>query len=122
VSLIDTSGTKDHSGPNKLRHGSIRFVSLVSILLATNLSALSRAIPSERERFEAPSSFSVFNPVKPQRLEKTYYPITPALLRSSEGLAGRMAANAFGEFWPDLKQYFFHKRNQAAQQRLKNAE
>jgi hypothetical protein len=45
-----------------------------------------------------------------------------ALLRSSEGLAGRMAANAFGEFWPDLKKYFFHKRNQAAQQRLKNAE
>ena len=43
-------------------------------------------------------------------------------LRSSEGLAGRMAANAFGEFWPDLKKYFFHKRNQAAQQRLKNAE
>jgi len=37
-------------------------------------------------------------------------------------LAGRMAANAFGEFWPDLKKYFFHKRNQAAQQRLKNAE
>jgi hypothetical protein len=246
---------------------SIRFVSLVSILLATKLFALSQAIPSERmaksprsplshqaERSDAPSSFSVFNPVKPQRLE-TDYPITPrqrlrwfvtgtvgpahlagvafvsacgtavnrpgeygphwtgfadrlgigvagsalgnametsgglvlredpryfrvpqqpfkarignlvrltflarsrddgvkpayaryvgvfgsnflsntwrvpseanaqdALLRSSEGLAGRMAANAFGEFWPDLKKYFFHKRNQAAQQRLKNAE
>ena len=240
---------------------SIRFASLVSILLAANLFALSQAIPSERtaesprsplsqqaERSEAPSSFSVSNPVKPQRLEESYYPITPsqrfrwfitgtvgpahmagvafvsaggtavnrpgeygphwtgfadrlgigvagsavgnameasgglvlredpryfrvpqqpfrarvgnvvrltflarsrddgvkpayaryvgvfgsnflsniwrvrseanaqdALLRSSEGLAGRMAANAFGEFWPDLKKYFFHKRNQAAQ-------
>lgn len=247
---------------------SIRFVFLVSILLATSLFALSQAIPSEHtakgprsplshqaERSEAPSSFSVFNPVKPKRLEETYYPITPsqrlrwfvtgtvgpahmtgvafvsacgtavnrpgeygphwtgfadrlgisvagsalgnameasgglvlredpryfrvpqqpfkarvgnvvrltflarsrkdglkpayaryvgvfgsnflsntsrvrseanaqdALLRSSEGLAGRMAANAFGEFWPDLKKYFFHKRNQAAQQSLTNAE
>jgi hypothetical protein len=247
---------------------SIRFVSLVSILLATNLFAVSQAIPSEptaksprsplshqAERSEAPSSFSVFNPVKPQKMEGSYYPITPsqrlrwfvtgtvgpahmagvavvsacgtavnrpgeygphwtgfadrlgigvagsalgnameasgglvlredpryfrvpqepfrarvgnvvrltflarsrddgvkpayaryvgvfgsnflsntwrvrseanaqdALLRSSEGLAGRMAANAFGEFWPDLKKYFFHKRNQVAQQRLKNAE
>jgi hypothetical protein len=247
---------------------SIRFVSLVSILLATNLFALSQAIASEHtaksprspvshqaEHSEAPSSFSGFNPRKAQRLEEAYYPITPsqrlrwfvtgtvgpahlagvafvsacgtavdrpgeygphwtgfadrlgigvagsalgnameasgglalredpryfrmpqqpfrvragnvvrltflarsrndglkpayaryvgvfgsnflsntwrirseanaqdALLRSSEGLAGRMAANAFGEFWPDLKKYFFHKRNQAAQQRLKNAE
>jgi hypothetical protein len=33
-----------------------------------------------------------------------------------------MAANAFEEFWPDLKKYFFHKRNRAAQQRLTNAE
>jgi len=33
-----------------------------------------------------------------------------------------MAANAFGEFWPDLKKYFVHKRNQAAQPKLKNAE
>jgi len=69
---------------------SIRFVSLVSILLATNLLALSQAIPSERtansprsplshqaERSEAPSSLSVFNPVKLQRTEETYYPITP---------------------------------------------
>lgn len=247
---------------------SIRFLSLVNILLATNLFALSQAITSEgtaksprsllsnqAERSDAPSSLSVFNPVKPQRLEETYYPITPsqrlrwfmtgtvgpahlagvafvsacgtavnrpgeygphwtgfaerlgigvagsavgnameasggivlredpryfrvpqqpfrarvgnvvrltflarsrndglkpayaryvgvfggnllsntwrvpseanaqdALLRSSEGLAGRMAANAFGEFWPDLKKYFFYKRNQSAQQRLKNAE
>jgi hypothetical protein len=45
-----------------------------------------------------------------------------ALLRSSEGFAGRMAANAFGEFWPDLKKYLFHKRNQAAQQRLSHPE
>jgi hypothetical protein len=70
---------------------SIRFISLVSILLAANLFALSQVIPSERaakgprsplshqaERSKAPSSFSVFNPVKPQRLEETYYPITPS--------------------------------------------
>jgi len=247
---------------------SIRLVSLVSILLVTNLFALSQAIPSEptaesprsplshqAERSEAPSSFSVLRPVKKQGQEETYYPITPsqrlrwfvtgtvgpahmagvtfvsacgtavnrpgeygphwtgfadrlgagvagsalgnameasggfvlredlryfrvpqqpfkarvgnvvrltflarsqddsvkpayaryvgvfgsnflsntwrvrseanaqdALLRSSEGLAGRMAANAFEEFWPDLKKYFFRKRNRAAQQRLKNAE
>ena len=69
---------------------SIRFASLVGILLAANLFALSQDIPSERtaespqsplshqaERSQAPSSFSVFNPVRPQRLEDTYYPITP---------------------------------------------
>ena len=242
----------------------VRLLSLVSILLATNLLAWSQAIPSERaatpfshqaERSEASASFSVFNSVKPQRLEKADSPITPrqrlrwfvtgtvgpahmagvafvsacgtavdrpgeyephwtgfadrfgmsvagsavgnameasgglvlgedpryfrvpqqpfrarvgnvvrmtllarnrnddlkpaharyvgvfgsnflsntwrvrseantqdALLRSSEGLTGRMAANAFAEFWPDLKKYFFHKRNRAAQQRLTKAE
>jgi hypothetical protein len=262
VSVIDRSWTKDPTCRI------IQFASLVSILLAANLFALSQVIPSERTAksprsplshqagsSEAPSSFSVFNPVKPQRPEETYYRITPsqrlrwfvtgtfgpahlagvafvsasgtavnrpgeygphwigfaerfgigvagstlgnameasgglvlredpryfrvpqqpfrarvgnvirltflarsrnddlkpayaryvgvfgsnflsdtwrvrseanaqdALLRSSEGLAGRMAANAFGEFWPDVKKYFFHKRDQAAQQRLKNAE
>jgi len=68
----------------------IRFVTLVSILLATNLFALSQAIPSERtaksprsplshqaECSEAPSSSSVLNPVKPQRLEETHYPVAP---------------------------------------------
>ncbi len=34
-----------------------------------------------------------------------------ALLRASEGFAGRMASNAFSEFWPDIKQRLFHKRN-----------
>ena len=34
-----------------------------------------------------------------------------ALLRTSEGFAGRMAANAFEEFWPDVKKLVFHKRN-----------
>jgi hypothetical protein len=70
---------------------SIRFVSLVSIFLATNLLAWSQAVPSERtakiprsplshqaERSVAPSSFSVFKPVKPQRVEETYYPIAPS--------------------------------------------
>jgi hypothetical protein len=33
-----------------------------------------------------------------------------ALLRSSEGFAGRMGANAFKEFWPDVKRRVFHKR------------
>lgn len=33
-----------------------------------------------------------------------------AILRTGEGFAGRMAANAFQEFWPDVKRYFFHKR------------
>ena len=31
-----------------------------------------------------------------------------ALLRSSEGFAGRMAGNAFAEFWPDVKKYLSH--------------
>jgi len=70
---------------------SMRFASLVGILLAANLFALSQTIPSERtaksprpplshqaERSEAPSSFSAFNPVKAQRLEETYHPIAPA--------------------------------------------
>jgi hypothetical protein len=35
-----------------------------------------------------------------------------ALLRSSEGFAGRMAANAFAEFWPDIKRRVFGKRGQ----------
>jgi hypothetical protein len=34
-----------------------------------------------------------------------------ALVRSLEGFAGRMAANAFTEFWPDIKKYVFHKRH-----------
>jgi hypothetical protein len=37
-----------------------------------------------------------------------------ALLRSSEGFAGRMAANAFEEFWPDVKRYIRHKHNRPA--------
>jgi hypothetical protein len=32
-----------------------------------------------------------------------------AVLRSVEGLAGRMAANTFEEFWPDVKRHFFHR-------------
>ena len=34
-----------------------------------------------------------------------------ALLRSSEGFAGRMAANAFREFWPDAKRYLLRKHS-----------
>jgi hypothetical protein len=37
-----------------------------------------------------------------------------ALLRSSEGFAGRMAANAFKEFWPDVKRHVFRKYNRAS--------
>lgn len=32
-----------------------------------------------------------------------------ALLRTAEGFAGRMAANAFEEFWPDIKKQIFRK-------------
>jgi hypothetical protein len=32
-----------------------------------------------------------------------------AVLRSLEGIAGRMASNAFEEFWPDVKTHVFHK-------------
>lgn len=32
-----------------------------------------------------------------------------AILRIGEGFAGRMTANAFEEFWPDLKSHVFHK-------------
>ena len=91
--MIDTSWTMDPICRTKqiVACAPSRFVSLVSILLATNLFALSQAIPSERtansprsplshqaERSEAPSSLSVFNPVKLQRTEETYYPITPS--------------------------------------------
>ena len=41
--------------------------------------------------------------------------VPDALLRSSEGFAGRMAANAFAEFWPDVKKHVLHKRSRAAQ-------
>jgi hypothetical protein len=34
-----------------------------------------------------------------------------ALLRTSEGFAGRMAANAFEEFWPDVKKLLLRTRN-----------
>lgn len=37
-----------------------------------------------------------------------------AVLRSSEGFAGRMAANAFKEFWPDVKRHVFRKYNRAS--------
>ena len=33
-----------------------------------------------------------------------------ALWRTGEGFAGRMAANAFEEFWPDVKTKLFHKK------------
>ena len=33
-----------------------------------------------------------------------------AVLRTLEGFAGRMASNAFEEFWPDVKGRVFHKR------------
>jgi hypothetical protein len=32
-----------------------------------------------------------------------------AILRTAEGSAGRMAANAFEEFWPDVRKHVFHK-------------
>jgi hypothetical protein len=32
-----------------------------------------------------------------------------ALLRTGEGFAGRMAANAFEEFWPDVNRLLFHQ-------------
>jgi len=41
-----------------------------------------------------------------------------ALLRSSEGFAGRMAANAFKEFWPDFKRYVRHKHNRLAESNI----
>ena len=34
-----------------------------------------------------------------------------ALLRASGSFAGRVAANAFEEFWPDIKKRIFRKRN-----------
>jgi len=34
-----------------------------------------------------------------------------ALLRTAEGFAGRMAINAFEEFWPSLKGRVFHRHN-----------
>jgi hypothetical protein len=34
-----------------------------------------------------------------------------ALLRVSEGFAGRMAGNAFTEFWPDIRSRVFHRRH-----------
>jgi hypothetical protein len=33
-----------------------------------------------------------------------------AILRTAEGFAGRMAANAFEEFWPDAKKHLFHSQ------------
>lgn len=35
-----------------------------------------------------------------------------AIFRTAEGFAGRMAANAFQEFWPDVKKYAFHRHSQ----------
>ena len=34
-----------------------------------------------------------------------------ALLRTAEGFAGRVAVNAFEEFWPDVKKRVFHNEN-----------
>ena len=35
-----------------------------------------------------------------------------ALLRASEAFGGLMAANAFEEFWPDIRKRVFHKGNE----------
>lgn len=35
-----------------------------------------------------------------------------ALIRTAEGFAGRMGANAWDEFWPTAKAYLFHRHNQ----------
>lgn len=37
-----------------------------------------------------------------------------AVLRSSGGFAGRLAANAFKEFWPDIKKHVFRQYNRAS--------
>jgi hypothetical protein len=34
-----------------------------------------------------------------------------AILRTAEGFAGRMAANAFEEFWPDVKTHILHQHS-----------
>jgi hypothetical protein len=34
-----------------------------------------------------------------------------ALIRTAEGFAGRMAGNAWDEFWPQAKSYIFHRGN-----------
>jgi len=34
-----------------------------------------------------------------------------ALVRASEGFAGRMASNAFSEFWPDIKKRILRKHD-----------
>ena len=47
--------------------------------------------------------------------------VQSALLRSSEGFAGRMATNAFAEFGPDVK-HIFHPRNRATQPSPKKAD
>ena len=33
-----------------------------------------------------------------------------AAIRTLEGIAGRMAGNAFEEFWPDIEVHIFHKK------------
>jgi hypothetical protein len=35
-----------------------------------------------------------------------------ALVRTAEGFAGRMGANAWDEFWPTAKAYLFHRHDQ----------
>jgi len=41
-----------------------------------------------------------------------------ALVRSSESFAGRLAANAFEEFWPDIKKHFISALHPAARRAL----
>ena len=41
-----------------------------------------------------------------------------ALVRSSEGFAGRIAANAFAEFWPDLKKCLLGKHSRVVNANL----
>ena len=40
--------------------------------------------------------------------------VKDAVLRSSQGFAGRMAANAFQEFWPDVKRHVFRKYDRSS--------
>jgi hypothetical protein len=34
-----------------------------------------------------------------------------AVIRTADGFAGRFASNFFEEFWPDIKQFVFHRSN-----------
>jgi hypothetical protein len=101
---------------------------LVSVFLATNLAApaqtqLSEALyqpitrPARNDNGSFGPAYARYSAIVGSNFLSNTWRVHSeanthdALLRASEGFAGRMASNAFSEFWPDIKKRLLRKHN-----------